>query len=299
MSARVLTEALRAAEIPFRQGVSLKPFSTFRVGGEAELVLLPNSAEAMRRAVTLLREHESPFEMIGNGSNVLFGDGLLRTPLIVTRGMTHMQREGNRITAECGVSLAALAVCAAEASLGGLEFARGIPGTVGGATFMNAGAYGGTMSDVVTESLAIHRETGETVTLTEHGFGYRTSVYLQNPSLICLGTTVRLKEGDRGEIEATMRELAARRKEKQPLEYPSCGSYFKRPEGHFAGKLIEDCGLKGTQIGGAEVSEKHAGFLINVGGATAEDILRLEELVRSEVLRRFGVELEREVRLIR
>ncbi|MBQ9783248.1 MAG: UDP-N-acetylmuramate dehydrogenase [Clostridia bacterium] len=294
-----LFERLTESGIEYRRNTSLKPFSTFRVGGEGVLVILPDSRETLCRAVAILRERETPFEVIGNGSNVLFGDGTLERVLIVTRGIAALQQTGNQITAGCGASLAALAACAAEASLSGLEFARGIPGTVGGALFMNAGAYGGAMSDVVTESLALDTESGRLLTLTDHGFGYRTSVYMNNPRLICLGGTFSLTPGDKRAIEEKMRELAVSRKEKQPLEYPSAGSYFKRPEGHFAGKLIEDCGLKGTRIGGAAVSQKHAGFLINLGGATAEDVLRLEELVRAQVLSRFGVELEREVRWIR
>ena len=164
---------------------------------------------------------------------------------------------------------------------------------------MNAGAYGGQISDLVVESHAYDLQTGENFSITEHGFGYRESVYLSNPRWICLEATLRLKVGDVSEIEAKMREYAQSRREKQPLEYPSAGSYFKRPEGHFAGKLIEDCGLKGYRIGDAAVSEKHAGFLINLGGATAEEMLRLEEHVRSCVKDRFGVILEREVRLIK
>ena len=164
---------------------------------------------------------------------------------------------------------------------------------------MNAGAYGGCMADVTVESLALELSSGAVRTVTEHSFGYRTGIYMTRGDLLCLGGVFRLAEGERAAIYEKMQALAVARREKQPLEYPSAGSYFKRPEGHFAGKLIEDCGLKGYRVGGAAVSEKHAGFLINLGGATADDVLRLEEHVRGEVLRVFGVELEREVRYIR
>lgn len=291
-------ERLRKERISLREGLSLKPYSTFRIGGVARLAIFPRCVEELSLATGILREEEISFEIVGNGSNILFGDGVVEKALIFMGGLSSLSRQENRLVASAGVSLAALAGCATEASLTGLEFARGIPGTVGGAIFMNAGAYGGLVSDVLTESVALDRKTGEVRTLTGHDFGYRTSIYMNDQDLICLGGTFSLSEGDREHILGTMRELAARRREKQPLEYPSAGSYFKRPEGHFAGKLIEDCGLKGTRIGDAAVSEKHAGFLINLGSARAEDVLRLEELVREEVRKRFGVALEREVRMI-
>ena len=187
---------------------------------------------------------------------------------------------------------------AANASLSGLEFARGIPASVGGAVFMNAGAYGGQMSDIVAYTTALDTESGEIIQLTEHSFSYRESIYMKNPALVCLGAELRLRSGDSREINEKMREYTAKRREKQPLEFPSAGSYFKRPEGYFAGKLIEDCGLKGLCVGGAAVSEKHAGFLINLGSATAADVLELEKRVIDTVYEKFGVTLEREVRVI-
>ncbi len=292
-------DAIRKEGIPFREGLPLKPYSTFRIGGVARLALFPRSAEELSAAVRLLRDGALDFEIIGNGSNILFGDGRIQRTLIFTKGLDSLAVHENRLVAFAGTSLASLAGCAADASLTGLEFARGIPGTVGGAIFMNAGAYGGSISDVLTQSVALDSETGELMTLTEHEFGYRTSIYMKKENLICLGGTFSLREGDQTCILNRMKELSACRREKQPLEMPSAGSYFKRPEGYFAGKLIEDCGLKGARIGGAAVSEKHAGFLVNLGGATAEDVLCLEELVKHEVRSRFGVSLEREVRLIR
>jgi len=248
--------------------------------------------------VHLLREEEVPFAVIGRGSNLLFGDGRMERALILTGGLSRLTVEGQTIRAEAGVSLAVLASAAATAGLSGLEFAGGIPGSVGGAMFMNAGAYGGAVSDVATKSLALDTDTGELLSVTDHRFGYRQSIYGQEPRLICLSAEFSLKNGDPPKIRRAMKELARSRREKQPLEYPSAGSYFKRPDGHFAGKLIEDCGLKGFSVGGAAVSEKHAGFLINTGDATAADILALETHVRCTVWERFGVELEREVRLM-
>ncbi len=277
----------------------LKPLSTFRIGGEVELAVFPRTMEQLIKAVSLLRESGTPFSVIGNGSNLLFGDGLLKGALIVTKKMTSLPVKETRICADGGVSLAALANGAPAAELAGLDFARRIPGTVGGAVFMNAGAYGGAISDVLVESLALSTESGEMFVLTEHAFDYRKSIYMNHPSWICLGATFDLQKGRGEAIRERMRELSERRKEKQPLEFPSAGSYFKRPEGHFAGKLIEDCGLKGFAVGDAAVSEKHAGFLINRGNATAAEMLTLEEHVRETVFHRYGVMLEREVRLMR
>ncbi len=299
MRASVVLNAIRHAGLPYREEISLKPYSTFRIGGVAALALFPRSAEELCNGIRLLRQTDTDFEIIGNGSNVLFGDGRIEKVLIFTKGLDSLTVQENRLVAFAGVSLASLAGCAAEASLTGLEFARGIPGTVGGAIFMNAGAYGGSISDVLTQSAALDTETGEILTLREHDFDYRSSIYMREKRLICFGGTFSLRSGDRACILEKMKELAIARREKQPLELPNGGSYFKRPERYFAGKLIEDCGLKGMRIGGAAVSEKHAGFLVNLGGASAEDVLCLEELVRREVLDRFGVSLEREVRLIR
>ena len=283
--------------IPCRTEQSLRELCTFRIGGVAELVIRPETTDQLVAAVRLLRNAEIRFAVVGRGSNLLFGDGLLQTALILTGGLCGLTVTEQTVFAEAGVSLANLAVAAAQAGLSGLEFAAGIPGSVGGAMFMNAGAYGRAMSDVTVCSRALDTETGEllTIPLAEHGFGYRASIYQKEPHLICLGAELLLTEGNTAEIRAQMRHLARQRREKQPLEYPSAGSYFKRPEGQFAGKLIEDCGLKGVSVGGAAVSEKHAGFIINTGDATAADVLALEAQVHRAVEERFGVVLEREV----
>jgi len=293
-----ISEALAEQSIAFEREVSLKTLSTFRIGGVAPLVITPKSIGELIGSVLFLHRKGVPYEIIGNGSNLLFGDGRLDRVLIVTREICAISRDGMTLTAECGASLSRLASFAAEEGLSGLAFAKGIPGTVGGAIFMNAGAYGGEMSMVVENSLALDVKAGELFTVEDHAFGYRKSIYMEHPEWVCLAVNFSLSLGVREEIEAQMREFAQSRREKQPLEYPSGGSYFKRPEGNFAGKLIEEAGLKGKRIGDAAVSEKHAGFLVNLGNATAEEMLSLEATVREEVLSRFGVELVREVRFI-
>ena len=294
-----LKSALDASGIQWSEQVSLRSLSTFRVGGAAELVVYPSDAQQLCRAIRLIRDEDLLFEVIGRGSNLLFCDGILEGALILTERLSHVTVEGERILCEAGATLASIACRAAEESLTGFEFARGIPGSLGGAIFMNAGAYGGEISSCLVESRAFDVESGRILTVTEHGFGYRHSAYIDRPEWICLGGQIRLSRGDRSEIEETMRELGRKRNEKQPTDRYSAGSYFKRPQGYFAGKLIEDCGLKGFSVGDAQVSEKHAGFVINRGEATAADVLRLEEKVKERVLAEFGVELEREVRFLR
>ena len=291
-------QSLAANDIPYRENLALHTVCTLRVGGIADLGIYPKSEEELLLTVSILNRERVPFEVIGRGSNLFFGDGRVSGALILTERMTAIRGEGERIFAQCGATLAALANYAAEQSLCGLEFARGIPGSLGGAVFMNAGAYGSSMEGVVASTRAMNRKTGEVFTLTDHGFGYRKSVYMENPLWICLGAELVLRRGKREEILSKMAQLSQKRRDSQPLEFPSAGSYFKRPEGYFAGKLIEDAGLKGRSVGGAEIAEKHAGFLINRGGATARDVLALEELVRDEVKERFGVVLEREVRYL-
>ena len=284
--------------VEYRVDVNLKERSTFRIGGICALGLFPDSVEKATLCIRELRKMEEPFFIVGRGSNILFGDGVTERALIFTERLRGIRREGNTVYAEAGVTLASLAAFAAKEDLCGLEFAAGIPGSVGGAVYMNAGAYGGEMSGVVSRSVAYDAARGKMLDVVDHGFGYRRSVYMDNADLTCLAAEFSLGEGDGEQIRGRMRELAAKRREKQPLEYPSCGSYFKRPEGHFAGKLIEDAGLKGARVGGACVSEKHAGFIVNLGGATAEDVLKLEALVTETVREKFGVTLEREVRVI-
>lgn len=284
--------------IDCRAHIPLSTYSSFRIGGVGELGVFPSSAEELIFCISELRAAGLEYRIIGKGSNILFLDGVLSGAFIFTEKLCNISVEDTAIRAEAGASLAALSAKAAESSLCGLEFAKGIPGSVGGAVYMNAGAYGGQMSDVVISTLCYDTKSRELRTVTDHGFSYRRSIYEKDPTLVCLCANIRLERGDRDEIYEKMRSFAASRKEKQPLEYPSAGSYFKRPEGHFAGKLIEDCGLKGFSVGGAQVSEKHAGFIINRGGATAADVLELERKVSEIVFEKFGVRLEREVRVI-
>ena len=291
-------ELLSAKGIKASENEPLAPRSTFRIGGAARLAAMPDSTDKIIEAVGTAKETGLDFVVIGNGSNVLFSDKGFDGLVIFTRGADSVVIRGNRVVADAGAPFTKLAVTVKNAGLTGLEFAYGIPGSVGGAVYMNAGAYNGEASQVVVSSTAYDDLTEEVRVIRgeEHNFGYRTSVYSQNRDrLTVLSAEFELKEGDSAVIWETMQELMRRRREKQPLEYPNAGSVFKRPKGYFVGKLISDAGLKGYTIGGAQVSEKHAGFIINRGGATAEDVLRLVEHIQKTVQSRFGVMLECEI----
>ena len=291
-------ELLSAKEIKFTENELLAPHSTFRIGGEARLAAMPDTTEQIIDAVSAAKEAGLDFTVIGNGSNVLFSDKGFDGLVIFTRNADSVVIKGNRVIADAGAPFTKLAVTVKNAGLTGLEFAYGIPGSVGGAVYMNAGAYNGEASQVVASSMAYDDLAGEVrmISREEHNFGYRTSVYSQNRDrLTVLSAEFELKEGDSAAIWETMQDLMRRRREKQPLEYPNAGSVFKRPQGYFVGKLITDAGLKGYTIGGAQVSEKHAGFIINIGGATAEDVLRLVEHIQKTVQSQFGVMLECEI----
>ncbi len=290
---------LSASKIEYKTEYILKKECTFRVGGICRLALFPKSAKDIAKCIFLLDKYNEKFFVVGKGSNTLFSDGFIDAVIVFCHGADNVSIDNNCVTAEAGVSLVALCARLAQMGLSGLEFASGIPGSVGGAVFMNAGAYGGTVSDIIASTLAYNRKNGETVRIYEHDFDYRKSLYMKEESLVCLEATFKLSFADSENIFAKMRELSASRREKQPLEYPSAGSYFKRPEGDFAGRLIEAAGLKGTRIGDAEVSSKHAGFIINRGNASFDDIIHLETLVCEEVKEKFGVTLEREVRIIK
>lgn len=291
-------ELLSAKEIKFTENELLAPHSTFRIGGEARLAAMPDTTEQIIDAVSAAKEAGLDFTVIGNGSNVLFSDKGFDGLVIFTRNADSVVIKGKRVIADAGAPFTKLAVTVKNAGLTGLEFAYGIPGSVGGAVYMNAGAYNGEASQVVASSMAYDDLTGEVrmISREEHNFGYRTSVYSQNRDrLTVLSAEFELKEGDSAAIWETMQDLMRRRREKQPLEYPNAGSVFKRPQGYFVGKLITDAGLKGYTIGGAQVSEKHAGFIVNIGGATAEDVLRLVEHIQKTVQSQFGVMLECEI----
>jgi len=295
-----LAHALRGAcpKLELRENEPMSRHTSFRVGGPAALMALPKTKVEASQAVKMARAHGvTPF-FLGNGSNLLVPDEGYDGFLIKPAGEFGEIREVNRrLVAGSAVTLARLAVAALDRGLTGLEFAHGIPGTVGGGVFMNAGAYGGEMAQVVTAVTCLTRE-GEIETVTDFGFGYRTSIFKDGSRMI-LSAEFKLEQGDRAVIKARMEELAAQRQSKQPLEYPSAGSMFKRPAGYFAGALIEQSGLKGFTVGGAQVSEKHAGFVINKGGATCADVLELVRRVQEKVKTDSGVDLEMEVRILR
>lgn len=283
--------------IQYKINEPMSDHTTFRIGGCADVYATPESEELLIRAVQIAREENVRYYVMGRGSNLLFSDDGYRGVVISTLELRNISVCGNTVICGCGASLNSIAVAARDASLEGLAFAYGIPGLVGGAVFMNAGAYGGQISDVLVKSTYFDPATGNIGTFTgaEHKFGYRESVYKENPRLVILCAEFKLENGDRHKITADMEDYMGRRRSKQPLEYPSAGSVFKRPVGHFAGRLIEESGLKGKKIGGATVSEKHAGFIVNAGGATAKDVLELIDFIKSEVRKNYSVELTCEV----
>lgn len=273
--------------------------TTFRIGGPADYFVLPENVEELTGVLKLCREEGMPYFILGNGSNLLVGDRGFRGVVIqLYKNFDGIEIQGTTVKARAGAMLIRVAKEAATAGLTGLEFASGIPGTMGGAMVMNAGAYGGEMKDVVTSVVVLTKE-GELRTLSkeEMKFRYRRSV-IEEEGYIVLETVMELKEGDPTAIRSRMEELLLQRRTKQPVEYPSAGSTFKRPEGYFAGKLIMDAGLRGYQVGGAQVSEKHCGFVINAGGATAADVVQLMKDVSEKVEKEFGVKLEPEVKRI-
>lgn len=274
----------------------MKAHTTFKIGGNAEIFLTP-SLKDFPEVIRVLAREQIPYQIVGNGSNLLVSDGGIDGAVISTRAWDDIAVEGDRIRVQAGALLSRVANTALENELTGLEFAAGIPGSFGGAVFMNAGAYGGEMKDVITSVSVWHNREIKEIAGAECRFGYRDSVF-QRDGYVILNATVQLKKGNKAQIADTMKELSARRRAKQPLELPSAGSTFKRPEGYYAGALIEQAGLKGLQIGGAAVSEKHSGFIVNRGGATAQDVLRLVEAVKEKVLETSGVLLQEEIRMI-
>lgn len=280
-------------------GEAMSRHTTFKIGGPADYFLMPDKGTDVGRIVKICKESGIPYFILGNGSNLLVGDGGYRGAVIqIYKNMSAVTVEGTEITVQAGALLSAVAAAAKNAALTGFEFAGGIPGTMGGAVVMNAGAYGGEMKDVLTE-VTVMDDEGEIITLPADKLelGYRTSI-IKTAGYIVLEAKLQLKEGDPEVIRETMKDLTIRRTTKQPLEYPSAGSTFKRPEGYFAGKLIMDSGLAGYQVGGAQVSEKHCGFVINAGGATARDVRTLMDDVRDVVYKKYGVTLEPEVKFL-
>ena len=275
----------------------MKKHTTFRVGGNADYFVMPRTTQEVQQVVALCKNENLPYYILGNGSNLLVGDKGYRGVIIqIYKEMNEITVEGDCIRAQAGALLSKVGSVALEAGLAGFEFAAGIPGAVGGAVVMNAGAYGGEMKDILA-SATVLTEDGNVLTLKneELELGYRTSIIAKR-NYIVLEAEYQLQRGDKTEIRAKMDELKKQRVTKQPLEYASAGSTFKRPEGYFAGKLIQDAGLRGFQVGGAQVSEKHCGFVINKGDATAADIVELMNQVSEKVYQEFGVTLEPEVK---
>ena len=299
MEWEALIRELEIKNIAYALDENVASRSCFKIGGRVRLAAFPDTREKLVATLEALRKSAIRHEIIGNASNMLFAFDLFDGVFVFTGGVREMRIDGEHIYADCGASLIALSKRARDNSLTGFEFAYGIPGLVGGSVYMNAGAYGSEMSSVLEFSDAFDMSDGSVKRIKDHAFDYRNSIYMQNENLVCLGAQFCLARGDVSLINALMEQNMASRREKQPIELPSAGSYFKRPHGSFAGKLIEDCGLKGERIGDAEVSPKHAGFIVNRGSATYTDVLALEEKIKEIVMERFGVELEREVRLIK
>ena len=297
LSAAVL-EMIRA-HVPAEDILEHEPMSmhtTFRVGGNALCLVKISSEQQLFKLIPYFNQVEIPYFILGNGSNLLVGDrGYAGIILQLKEKFANIECDGERICAKAGALMSQVAQKAMENSLEGMAFASGIPGTIGGGVMMNAGAYGGEMKNIV-ENVKVMDENGEILILDNETmeFGYRSSI-IKNRKFIVLEVTLKLKKGNKEEIRKEMEELAAKRREKQPLNYPSAGSTFKRPEGYFAGKLVMDAGLRGFSIGGAGVSEKHCGFVINKGNATAADVTEVISEVQERVKERFGVTLEREV----
>lgn len=295
MAIKALAAFLNGNGIEYRTNEPMHRHTTFKIGGAADVFVLPQTEASFVNTVKKCSELEIPYFIIGNGSNLLVSDSGIEGAVISTARLCNIELSGERISCGAGVPLSAACVKACDCSFSGLEFAYGIPGSVGGALYMNAGAYGGQMSDVFESALCISRD-GELVTVKKQEMraGYRSSCF-KSDGLTVLSAVFKLALGDKAEIGQRMTELMKRRREKQPLEFPSAGSTFKRPEGYFAGALIEKNGLKGAAVGGACVSEKHAGFIINRGGATERDVRELMEKIRLAVQQADGVCLEPEI----
>ena len=275
----------------------MSEYTSFRAGGKADRLVIPDTPEELAEA---LKETGGSALILGNGSDTLFRNGGFRGTVIKPGdGFGGIETDGERLICGSAALLSQAAKAAAQASLTGLECLSGIPGSVGGAVFMNAGAYGGEIKDVLESVKAVSVKTGEIaeIPVEKLDLSYRHSIFAETGDVI-ISAVFRLEKGDRAEIEEKMKDFAEKRNSKQPLQYPSAGSFFKRPEGYFAGKLIQDAGLKGVSVGGARVSEKHSGFIINTGGATAKDIIDLMHLVQNTVYDKSGVMLEPEVRIV-
>ncbi len=281
-------------------GEPMSRHTTFKIGGPCDYMVLPESVEEVKHILAFAKEKNLRVTVVGNGSNLLVADEGIDGIVLKTTGLNRISVQENRVTAGAGVRLSAMCETALQQNLGGLCELSGIPGTVGGGVYMNAGAYGGEIKDTLAETLYLdeHNER-KTLTNQEHHFSYRYSIFHEHPEWVILESSFLLSPGNREELKAKTVELLKKRNEKQPLEYPNAGSTFKRPEGYFAGKLIEDANLRGFLVGDAQVSQKHCGFVVNKGNATAEDVVTLICAVKERVQKEFGVTLEAEVRYLK
>ena len=296
---KIIEEIKRLNIETIKEDESLSKYTTFKIGGPARVLIEAKSDEEVLKLVSLFDEMKEDYLIIGNGSNLLITDAGIERPVIVLdKNFAHIERIDEVILyAEAGASLKSLANKALDLGLGGLEAISGIPGTVGGAVYMNAGAYGSEIKDVVTKIRYIKDDSIAEIDASEANFAHRRSIF-QDEGYIILGAYFKLEKKDKKDIEEEQRDYTQRRKDKQPLEYPSAGSVFKRPEGYFASKLIEDAGLKGLYVGGAMVSKKHSGFIINTGNASFDDVVTLIEKVKAIVQEKLAVSLEEEIRII-
>ena len=290
-----LSNRLNEYKIEYIFDEPMSRHTTFKIGGNADIFVKVKTEEELKTVLSLTKEFNLPLLLLGKGSNLLVSDKGIAGVVISLDGLDSITVDGDTVTCGAGASLRAVCLAAQKSSLSGLEFAYGIPGTVGGALYMNAGAYGGEMSQVVVSATVLDRDGNiKLFTPEQMKLGYRVSAF-KNTDLIITSVTLKLKQGNADEIKAAMDDFFSRRRDKQPLEFPSAGSTFKRPEGYFAGALIEKNNLKGASVGGAQVSQKHAGFVINTGNATCEDVLSLIKKVKDTVKQADGVDLEPEV----
>lgn len=294
---RELTEAIPNEQV--MRNVSMKKHTSFRIGGPADIMVIPSTKEQIKNTLYICDRYNVPVTIMGNGSNLLVSDKGIRGVVIkIAERFTFVTVEGVYVKAQAGVLLSALSSVILKSSLAGFEFASGIPGTLGGAVVMNAGAYGGEIKDVVEEVVVLDEDYNELVlTNDDLNFGYRKSI-IQEKSYIVLEVKLKLRKGDYNKSKELISELTRRRRDKQPLSYPSAGSAFKRPTGYYAGKLIQDAGLRGFRVGDAQVSELHTGFIINLGNATAQDVITLINIIKDKVYEKFGVKLNPEIRII-
>lgn len=298
--AQLLDEAGKDIDSVIGEDVPMAEYTSFKAGGRASLMVSPRDTEELMAVLRALSAADVRYMVLGNGSNVLVKDSGYDGVIVrIGENFSYVRQEGDVLVCGSGALMSVVARAALEAGLAGFEFASGIPGSIGGAVFMNAGAYGGELKDILRRVKIVSKD-GRSVryaTADELDMGYRHTVLHESGDVVA-EAEIELQPGDRDEIRREMNELMRRRNEKQPVSFPSAGSFFKRPEGYFAGKLIQDAGLKGLTVGGAQVSELHSGFIINRGGATADDILQLMEIVQARVFDEFGVRLETEVRII-